>query len=954
MSFFTGDFDVVIQVRESVVNRIVRAMHAGRLVNPRIVTCAGDKRLDFVVNSPQISLLPSTPSDTASRAMAVSRVLFQARPLADAGAIGLTGTADVTVRAALRTTTSDPAHAATTTSIAGDWSGTGPADVVVHGLSTADADVVRNFILNVIRTGAGSMSLAAAATALPGLSAAPAVRLISAPGGNVACLGLDFGVGAAGLPEQILWDFTQGNDWALALSRDYLVALLREAMRATWSALPPPVGTAPVLIAEDQMCVFEIFGNCIDRARRRVYLDSLDVTLTAGSILFMGVARMVVDAWYIPPVSAAFTFTAIPSIDANGAVAITIDHTSINLLEWYAQIFDALSFGAFAGIAQNALQSALSSSTASTYVSKLFSVVLKALESLGKTFQLNVSPHATSVLVLPEGIFLGGAVNVGGLSRSPEAEFVVLRGAGRAARRILHASRCVAPGNTIAQLRWDFGDGQTIVRNGTDIRLAEQHDYAPGTYRPSLTLTDDAGQAIGFSGPVFDVGLMNLGADKSVFARQTAPLQATFKVDEDGHPLDGATVAASGPGWRVEQVTAADGRATLTLDPARFVPLATPVPDATGEWWLTDALEIEASKADYRGVSSQIYLADPQLEVSGRQYYDAPGHGLLQVGRPTTTGTTYAARFTVLQHGTPVSGATVTASGKNGWQTQESTDATGSATLNLPSTEFVPVDPPLVVGDDELIASMAIEGSKPGSHSGTLTVYLESQAFRILPKPRRTIGELRRHMREWVERQPPWGPPEQPGEERVNPPVEQVVELGLALDVVEQVIVAGEGRSQLVSAAELIGHNARGDDPHETMSKRVDEAVAQIESMFHAVETSVPRVAPDVGIRRRGGARTAHQEWSARARGLQRAAAVIALLSPAGKELEPELHQAMKMLGGVALVADRPSVAPIAASLLGLGREDASGSIIERVDALLQTLRTRVAARLTDEMATAR
>jgi hypothetical protein len=655
----------------------------------------------------------------------------------------------------------------------------------------------------------------------------------------------------------------------------------------------------------------------------------------------------VTDAWYVPAVSASFTFTARPSIDASGALAITIDQTSIDFNEWYAEVFDVLSFGAFRQAVLDAFREALSSLDAGAYLSTLFSnTVLRGLAALGK-LSVDVVPTAATVTVIPGAfaggkgaVVIGGAVAVADASRTPAAGFVVYRDAVAAGRRIFHAEPCWAPGHTIAQMSWDFGDTGTVVRSGTGLRLVETHDYAPGSYVAHLAVTDDAGQTHSYS-ELVRVGLLALDAAAWIFGKSQTPIDATVIVTEEGEPLPGVTVTVSVPGWHEQKVTGADGRVTFTLDPARFAPLATPQPESSG-WSLTHWMQVEASKPGYRAETRRFYLADPQLAITGRQLF------------PEATAP-FAAHFGVHERlDMPVEAALVIARGASGWQTQHPTDASGAVTLMLDPGAFNRLDAPTTMGGAVVKAHMTVEAGKPGFSPAAMTIYIGYE----LPGDDFWREGLRRRFEAW------WRWPAEIaqalGAERVNPAVvEAVADASLALETIADVIALGERRSPTLSVVDLLGLDTREGRLEDALPKRLDEFAAQVETNLTAVRTMVDRArgqkpsgtAKGAVLERPAAGHASHDGWATRAQGLQRAAAVIAQLSPADKALPAEIVRALRLLGRLALLAERRSRVLPVALLLGVGKDDAPRAVARRIDALLRTMRERMAARVLDEAA---
>ncbi|MGO4833699.1 PKD domain-containing protein, partial [Rhizobiaceae sp. 2RAB30] len=94
------------------------------------------------------------------------------------------------------------------------------------------------------------------------------------------------------------------------------------------------------------------------------------------------------------------------------------------------------------------------------------------------------------------------------------------------------------PDGSILSYRWDFGDGTRAAGIGAT------HVYrAAGTYRVTLTVTDDSGRPNGETSSSFDVAVTNkdnrppdvrVGGDRSAFVDEIVDFDATGTVDSDG------------------------------------------------------------------------------------------------------------------------------------------------------------------------------------------------------------------------------------------------------------------------------------------------------------------------------------------------------------------------------------------------------------------------------------
>ena len=120
-----------------------------------------------------------------------------------------------------------------------------------------------------------------------------------------------------------------------------------------------------------------------------------------------------------------------------------------------------------------------------------------------------------------------------GGNEPPIADFEPSARSGAAPQEVaFDASASRDPDGTIAELRWDFGDGETGT--GTEVR----HTYtAPGRFFPTLTVVDDA-------------GARSVAIDEVVVGPAEAPVVTTgpaTAIDEDSATLNGTVDARKQP-----------------------------------------------------------------------------------------------------------------------------------------------------------------------------------------------------------------------------------------------------------------------------------------------------------------------------------------------------------------------------------------------------------------------
>jgi Protein of unknown function (DUF3892)/PKD domain len=252
----------------------------------------------------------------------------------------------------------------------------------------------------------------------------------------------------------------------------------------------------PVTISDEVVCVLRAPGGaCLEYARQRVILESLDVSLRNGAIAFTGRVTQKTDVVYRPDVSARFQVEAKLEISAGGRLVVAVGEPEVELEQWYARVFDFLSSNALEQLVRDGLRGALAANIERGDVAGFFSAeVLGDLAALGGTARVAVRPRPETVVVRAAGVVLKGSAAVSTPSRSPSATFAALP-AGGPLRRIFHAGGSWSPLGPIEEYRWTTGDGHTEVTTGPDARFVIEHEYqAGGEYEVCLTVTDAMGQ----------------------------------------------------------------------------------------------------------------------------------------------------------------------------------------------------------------------------------------------------------------------------------------------------------------------------------------------------------------------------------------------------------------------------------------------------------------------------
>lgn len=611
MNSLTDAFDVALQVREGVVDQIFRAMHRAGPVQHTYARAYAGKHVTLQIASPDVTFVTAAGPDQRARALATSRVYYHARDLADARDPGTGAVADVTIRATLWLTSGDPAPVTPDTELAAEWIETARNDITVHAASAAVEDEVKDALLSFIRDqnrrfplpalGSGSTTVGSIAFRfLPG-AAGPA---------PILTVGMNVGNVVKGQKAGLQQVFVQ-QEWALALSDTFVLQSIRDGLLQRLGSLPPPNGPAPVTISDRTVCTFPTPFGCADHSRQRVFLDTFDVALESGRIVFSGGVRVATDAWYVPDVSATFRAEATLAVGANQTLSVSVSPPTVSVQGWFADVIDFLSSNALEDAVRDGVQSALQSGVAQGGLTSLFSTdTLTQLASLGSTASLQITPTATSVEIRSEAILIHGTVAVQNPSAAPSAAFVVLPGTSPT-RRILHAGQSWAPGGRLTQFRWDFGDQHSETTLGDNVRFVAEHDYAPGVYRACLTVTDNLGRTAQTCRTmrVRDLTLRHTpeggGAPTSEWevCEKSGPFTAEFQVRDGPMPMPDALVRAFSPyGWEVNGFTNANGKVTLPLEPQHFTTLV------GGTYF--PSVRVEASKSGYYRALEDLEMVD--------------------------------------------------------------------------------------------------------------------------------------------------------------------------------------------------------------------------------------------------------------------------------------------------------------------------------------------------------
>jgi hypothetical protein len=625
VSALTGGFDAVVLLRQSALGRLLCGMHTTGAIYHAAAHIHGGKRLDAQVGAPALSVTTALLPDGRARALVKSRLNCRLRPAAQPGELGVVAVVDVTARATIDLPGGDPAPVGWGSQVVITWDETTASDIVVHGVSGAPAGDLTAAILDFVRLRRLAFGFPAVGPRRQAIESA-ALRFVPGAGSlePALAIGLNFRAGLRGaraaLPPSVA-----RSDWALVLSSEYVIETILDRLRQELGRVPPPHGTGPIVLSEGDVCTLQApLLGCLDTARQRVLLDGLELTLEPGGVVIAAQVSQRTDAWYVPDVSASVRIVARLVLDpTTQRLTVVVDPPSVQLQQWYAQVFNVLSSGTLERAVGDGVRTVLASDLPGGVLSGLISSdALQPIVSLGGAAQVPVGVVAESIEVTTGGIVLHGHLVVGGSASQPVAELVAIPSAASARTRILHAAGAWAPGNRIVAYQWTFGDGQSASSSGTAARVATTHAYATGgTYQACVRVEDEVGRTATKCLTVRP-GVLVLqhevaaGAFTAAWQLCDGPEVQTclFRVSDELAPVNGAEVVVSTQTWSDRGITGPDGLVAFDLDPARFDRL---VLRTQGRPLAAGWVRVEASKPGYDTAHETLWLVSCTGAVIG-------------------------------------------------------------------------------------------------------------------------------------------------------------------------------------------------------------------------------------------------------------------------------------------------------------------------------------------------
>ena len=615
MNNLTGDFDLAVQLTAPTMQRIVEGMHGADIFRHLFVRVYHNRNVELIMNCPQIFLIPAAAPDNIGRATATGRVLYHSRNINDPTDPGLSVIADVIVRAKLFLTNGDPAPLNADTYLVADWSETTAADINVYSGDLSVVSEVQGALLDFIASQGGSYPVPPIGTAQP--IGSLAFQFIQSYG-NWATVGLNVGANIKGTKIQLQTPFVQSDeDWALAMSSDYVVNQILSALTTQLGSLPPPYGPNHVLLSDATICLIpNPFGGCIASADQKFYLESLNIALQNGQIAIAGTLSQTTYAIVSITVTADFQAFATLSIGPNQSLQLDVSQPALQLQQWYAQLLNALLGGAFTTAIANGIQAALQSS-GGVALSGVFSVnTLESITSLGGTERVDMLVTVDSVYVTPDAIITQGSLDVQGLNVSPVADVVAIRGATALALN-LNALGSWSPAHHATSFLWDFGDGSPQFQSSDTVpAVAVSHAWpAPGLYAVNLVVSNEVGAASSIQ-LIVKPGILELLAPQAnnlagpwAVCSQPGEFPVTFTVLASGYPAPDASVVIRTSTTPYKYATADTnqlGQATFSVNDAMFT--APPPPGSAAN--IVGGMLVNAFCRDYQWAWNYLWLWD--------------------------------------------------------------------------------------------------------------------------------------------------------------------------------------------------------------------------------------------------------------------------------------------------------------------------------------------------------
>ena len=463
----TGSFDLVMEVSQATLQTALTAMHASNAIAHRATVIAGSDVVVLQLGAPTIALTETVAGAAASCRVETPLIAWLRRADSAADA-GYTASGVVAAPAAcFAVTEADDSFTLDT-----DWSGVSAADVTLNGAAPAAVqDRIRAAVLSWAQEAGG------------GRYPLPSVAALGAPhganlrfphaGAGVAC---QVGVNGEAPLEPASWPAPSGSPLRVTLSGRWVAARVMEELRSAWGALPPPYGQGFV----------DLGGG--------TRLTALDVDLGDRALLFTG--RLSKSL-----ISASFTATIrlsggtpgslkASSVGAVGGVGADDDGVAVDVTDLLGSVTNFLSGGALQRALTDGIRAALAKDSGGL-AGLLSRPTVRATAGARSAASVKLDPQITSTTVTAFGVTVEGALSAAP-APAPVAQLDVIDLGG--SWRLLSLMSSWAPGDHIATVAFEFGDGLRVSLTAATLALAVPHEYATGPYTARATITDQAGR----------------------------------------------------------------------------------------------------------------------------------------------------------------------------------------------------------------------------------------------------------------------------------------------------------------------------------------------------------------------------------------------------------------------------------------------------------------------------
>lgn len=479
----SGSFDVVVQVDEPSIARAVKALHAAGVFPHRVNVSVPGRVGVLSLGAPDAVFVTTASEGEPATALVKTSFLLWSRAAHDSNDAGETSRGEVEIPVRCQTVVEGDGAL----TVAVDWSGITPQQVRV---ATADgpgddgqAQRAREMVQAWAREAGGRYPV----PSLPsfGASIGLDLRFVAGPGPGAAA------VAQAGIdivpPLSHAFPSPTSEAVRVVLSGQWIVRQVLDGLRAHWGDLPEPHGTAAI----------GLDGGTT--------LTALDLEMGDGALKFVG--RLVVGLTH-----AMFTVTiavtgptpdawsaAEPSGMQGAAWRTDGEKVDVEIEDLLSQVGNFLSGGALRRAIGDGVRQAVAGGPGGG-ISGLFSrAVLGTMASAGSAMPVDIEGRISEARLTPFGLVMAGELAVG------KAADLVARLQVLPLKDdwyLLSSLDSWSPGDRLTQMRYDFGDGETLTLHADRLALAVPHRYAPGRWTARVTVVDASGRSAGAASEV--------------------------------------------------------------------------------------------------------------------------------------------------------------------------------------------------------------------------------------------------------------------------------------------------------------------------------------------------------------------------------------------------------------------------------------------------------------------